>query len=98
MSKNILALLALLATGAAQAATLPVTNGADAGAGSLRQALVDAAPGDTIVFSGVSTVTLASQLTLTKNVTLNGPGVTWTGNSRAGCCKSTPASAPRSVA
>ena len=45
--------LALLLTGAAsaaQAATLTVTNTNDSGAGSLRQAIADAAAGDTIVF------------------------------------------------
>lgn len=67
-------------------ATYTVTNTADAGAGSLRQALIDAnAAGgaDTIVFSigsGAKTITLASQLpTITSPVTLD--GTTQTGHS-----------------
>jgi len=40
-------------------ATLTVLNGNDSGAGSLRQAIADAAAGDTINFqAGVTTVTL----------------------------------------
>ena len=44
------AALPLLAAPAAQAATLTVTNPNDSGAGSLRQAVADAAGGDTIEF------------------------------------------------
>jgi hypothetical protein len=41
--------------------TLAVTNGDDGGTGSLRQAIADAAAGDTITFAdGVDTVTLTS--------------------------------------
>ena len=55
----------------AQAATITVTNGNDAGAGSLRQAIADAVAGDVIAFSGVTTVTLtAGQLLIGKNLTI----------------------------
>jgi hypothetical protein len=78
---------AVLATGAASAAlaafpasasavTIAVSNTNDAGAGSLRQALADANPGDTIDLSGVSgTITLTSgQLDIDDAVTITGPG------------------------
>lgn len=62
----------------AQAATLTVTNTNDSGAGSLRQALTDAANGDTINFHSSlngQTITLTSgELLLTKNVAISGPG------------------------
>lgn len=57
------------------AATLVVTNTNDNGAGSLRQALLNAASGDTITFdlslSG-QTITLASTLVIDKNLTIDG--------------------------
>ena len=66
-----------LTTPTARAASLTVTSTADSGAGSLRQAIADAASGDTITFnlSGCPcTITLASQLTIDKNLTITGPG------------------------
>ncbi len=54
-----------------------VTNLADSGAGSLRQTLASAAPGDTVQFaSGLTgTLTLTSgELNLNQNVTITGPG------------------------
>lgn len=61
----------------ARAATITVTNIADSGPGSLRQALADANDGDTIDATGVSgTILLTSgelQI-LTDGVTINGPG------------------------
>jgi predicted outer membrane repeat protein len=55
-------------------ATLNVTNTADSGASSLRQAIADAQAGDTIDLSGVSgTIHLASTLTLARDVTITGP-------------------------
>ncbi|HQZ95644.1 MAG TPA: choice-of-anchor Q domain-containing protein [Pyrinomonadaceae bacterium] len=57
--------------------TLTVTNTNDSGVGSLRQAVADAAPGDTIVFGGGVTGTIAlttAPIAFTKNVTINGPG------------------------
>lgn len=74
------ALLAALAlAGPLHAATLTVITGADSGAGSLRQALLAAMTGDVIAFSGVSTVQLDSQLEITKDLTINGSGVTLDG-------------------
>ena len=62
----------------AQAATLTVTNTADSGPGSLRQAIADAAPGDTITFAlpNPSTITLSSELVIAKNLKISGPGAT----------------------
>src|SRR6267378_1942357 len=67
--------LLLSATNAA-AATVTVTNGNDSGPGSLRQAIIDASPGDTINFApSLTTVTLTSgELVIDKNLTITGPG------------------------
>ena len=56
--------------------TLIVTNTNDSGAGSLRQAITDAASGGTIEFqSGVSgTISLSSTLDINKPLTIDGPG------------------------
>jgi hypothetical protein len=55
-----------------------VTNASDSGAGSLRQALMDASDGDTIRFDpslNGQTITLTSgELSVNKNVTISGPG------------------------
>lgn len=63
----------------AHAATVMVTTLADSGPGSLRQAIADAAPGDTITFASIAssgTITLTSgQLTIGKSLTIDGPGV-----------------------
>lgn len=68
----------LLAPSMAMADTLSVTNGDDSGAGSLRQAVADAVGGDTISFSGVTTVVLTSgSITIDKDLTIDGgSGVT----------------------
>ncbi|MCE1252203.1 MAG: hypothetical protein LWX83_01505 [Anaerolineae bacterium] len=55
-----------------KAAVLSVTNNADSGAGSLRQAILDAAPGDTITFSGDFTIYLDSPLLINKNLNIDG--------------------------
>ncbi|WP_425146577.1 beta strand repeat-containing protein [Deinococcus sp.] len=55
---------------------IPVTSTADSGAGSLRELLAAAAPGDTLRFTAGGTLTLSSPLTLSKNVTLIADGVT----------------------
>ena len=57
-----------------------VTNNLDAGAGSLRQAIIDACDGSTITFN-MATVTspislTTAELTLEKNLTITGPGAT----------------------
>lgn len=60
----------------AYAATLTVLNLNDAGAGSLRDQILAATPGDTVVFdAGVTgTIPLASTLTIAQNLTIQGPG------------------------
>ena len=61
----------------ARAATVTVTNTNDSGAGSLRQVIADAAPGDTIVFAAGVTgaITLTSgELSINKDLTIIGPG------------------------
>ena len=60
----------------AHAADLTVTSAADSGPGSLRQAIADAAPGDTIDFAISGTVTVASALPIGKRLTIVGPGAT----------------------
>jgi CSLREA domain-containing protein len=56
------------------AATLTVANTNDSGAGSLRQAILDATSGDTIAFDITGTITLSSPISINKNLTINGPG------------------------
>lgn len=61
----------------ANAATITVTNTNDSGSGSLRQAIADAASGDTIDFAILGcpcTITLASSLSIEKNLSIVGPG------------------------
>jgi len=66
----------LLSATDAPAATITVTNGNDSGPGSLRQAMLSAASGDTINFApSVTIVTLTSaELVIDKNLTTIGPG------------------------
>ncbi len=60
----------------AGATTDTVTNCNDAGAGSLRDAVASASPGDTVDFSvGCSTITLTTGvIELTEDLTIDGPG------------------------
>ena len=64
------------------AATHTVTNNADSGASSLRAAIAAAGSGDTINFDNDYTITLASQLTISSSMTIDGAGhsVTVSGN------------------
>ena len=70
----VIAALLLNAT-SARAATIAVTNGNDHGQGSLRQAIHDASPGDTINFSlSVASVNLTTdELVIDKNLIIIGP-------------------------
>jgi hypothetical protein len=59
----------------ASAATITVANTNDAGAGSLRQAIADAAAGDTIALGVSGTITLTTgELVIGKDLTIAGPG------------------------
>ncbi len=54
--------------------TITVTNNSDSNAGSLRQAIADAASGDTITFDANYHIYLASELSIAKNLTITGTG------------------------
>ena len=59
------------------AATITVTNNLDSGSGSLRQAVLNAAPGNRIVFNPATfnhavTITLNSQIEISKSLTIDG--------------------------
>src|SRR5262249_55978640 len=56
--------------------TLTVLNTNDSGPDSLRQAILNASPGDTIVFQQglTGTIALSSILAITQNLTIDGPG------------------------
>ncbi len=57
--------------------TLTVSNLLDHGAGSLRDQIAAAAPGDTIVFAVTGTISLTSgELDITQDLTIQGPGAT----------------------
>ena len=70
-----LVLIVCLSAINAPAATITVTNGNDAGPGSLRKAILDASSGDIINFAtSVTTVNLTSgELVIDKNLTIAGP-------------------------
>ena len=72
--------IAVVVAGSALAASVTVENCADSGAGSLRQAVVDAAAGDTIEFASslvCPVITLTSGEILTdKDLAIAGPGAT----------------------
>ena len=57
-----------------QATTLTVTSTLDSGTGSLREAITNAAAGDTITFdANVKTITLSTGLVIDKDLTIAGP-------------------------
>ena len=68
--------LAVLAASPVFAASITVTNTNDNGAGSLRDAIDNAAPGDTINFNLTypATITLSSTLPIGTSLTISGPG------------------------
>ena len=62
-------------TGIVYFPTITVTNTHDGGAGSLREAITSAAPGDTIIFGVTGTIVLTTgELLIEKNLTISGPG------------------------
>jgi hypothetical protein len=73
-------LMAVLATGTANAANQVVTSTADSGAGSLRKAVTDALSGDTISFSaalsGQTCSLTGGQILLNKNLTIDASSLT----------------------
>lgn len=74
---GILFLVLSLMAASGQAATLTVTNKNNSGAGSLRQTIIDASPGDTIVFAaGMNGAILlnTTDLIIDKNLNIAGPG------------------------
>ncbi len=68
----LMGLLLAVWTAQVQAATHTVMNGNDSGAGSLRQAILDAAAGDTIVFNAATHVLLTTPLPIDKSLTIDG--------------------------
>jgi hypothetical protein len=78
MKKSMAFLFLLVATHPVSAATFTVSNLADSGPGSLRQAVLDAnaaAGPDDITFTVVGTITLTSgQITITDPLVIHGPG------------------------
>lgn len=56
--------------------TILVTTNADSGDGSLRQAVINATAGDSIVIPPNYTITLASEIAFSKNLKINGQGST----------------------
>lgn len=62
-------------TAVVHAGTQTVTNNGNSGAGSLRDAIANASPNDTIVFSLTlpATITLSSELGIAKSLTISGP-------------------------
>lgn len=71
-----LALLLICSVTPAWADTLTVTSMADLGPGTLRKAIDDAAPGDTIAFALAypATIFAITTITINKNLTIQGPG------------------------
>lgn len=75
---RIILLFCLIATSNLFANTITVTNTNDAGAGSLRQAVINAISGDTIDFdimmisTGSDTIKLASEISYNKSLVING--------------------------
>lgn len=69
-------LVLLAATLTSRASTLTVINLNNNNSGSLRQAIIDANPGDKIIFAAglTGTIHLTSPLLVDKNLTINGPG------------------------
>ena len=79
--RQILVFLVYLLGQAAIGRTLVVTNGNNAGPGSLRLAITDSKDGDVIQLEGVKLITLKSAyLTIQKSITIKGNGATIKGD------------------
>jgi hypothetical protein len=65
---------ALLGPGFAAAKTITVANTNDHGPGSLRQAIIDAAPGDTVAVPGGTYMLTTGELAIAKSLTIAGSG------------------------
>jgi predicted outer membrane repeat protein len=65
---------ALLLLPKAEAGVLLVVSGADSGPGTLRAAIQDAQPGDTLRFQGLAQISLLSPLRIEKPLRIEGPG------------------------
>lgn len=76
MKKLFLSILCLLSFLVSHSAIITVTSTADAGQGSLREAITSAISGDEIVlsFASADSIVLLSTLTIAKNLTITGPG------------------------
>ncbi len=74
MKKILLLGIGMCIAAIGNAATITVTNTNDNGAGSLRQALLDADNGDTINFSVTGVINSTSFLPISKDLTIIGPG------------------------
>jgi hypothetical protein len=67
-----LAALAVLIPAGTASAAITVSNGNDAGGGSLRQAIADAPPGETIVVPAGTYTLTSDELTIEKSLTISG--------------------------
>lgn len=74
MKQLVSTIIMIFALSLVNAATITVTNNSNSGAGSLRQALIDANNGDTIDFSISGVITVTSSLDISKNIIIQGPG------------------------
>ncbi len=74
----------LVASRPASADTIMVTNTNDAGAGSLRQAIIDVMPGGTIVVPSGDYTVASGELAISKSLTISGAGAATTIISNAG--------------
>ncbi|NQU88307.1 MAG: hypothetical protein HQ541_21375, partial [Mariniphaga sp.] len=82
LNKLIMLLMALTMSASLMAADQVVTSNANSGAGTLRQAIVDATDGDEITFnltSGNETITILSELGITESLTINGSNTVGSG-------------------
>src|ERR1700732_1146446 len=77
LTSALVLLLCALAASAARAATITVSNTNDSGPGSLRQAIVDSAPGETLLVPA-GTYRLGKELQISHSLTIDGAGASGT--------------------